>query len=172
MAQNQNPTASQSVKMDSRKFLGALNDSAQARITYFEDKIASMGQHAGKNYRLVALHAKNLYFEDIDANNFYVADHIRDKGNKGSKFCVLRSHMGACLNPLWLSLNWCLGIPSFNSKQLASIWINAHWDNLSKTGVNSLIKVGITSSTVIDRSSSFAKDVTCAPAMPQGIILE
>lgn len=82
MAQNQNSSANLSVKMDSRKFLGALNDSAQARITYFEDKIASMGQHAGKNYRLVALHAKNLYFEDVETNSFYVADHIRDKGNK------------------------------------------------------------------------------------------
>lgn len=82
MAQNQNQSATQSIKMDSRKFLGALNDSAQARVAYFEDKIASMGKHAGKNYRLTALHAKNLFFEDVDANAFYVADHIRDKGDK------------------------------------------------------------------------------------------
>jgi len=82
MAQNQNQSATQSIKMDSRKFLGALNDSAQARVAYFEDKIANMGKHAGKNYRLTALHAKNLFFEDVDANAFYVADHIRDKGDK------------------------------------------------------------------------------------------
>ena len=37
---------------------------------------------------------------------------------------------------------------------------------------DSLIKVGITSSTVMDRLSSFAKDVTCASAIPQGMILE
>ena len=82
MAQNQNSSANQIVKMDSRKFLGALNDSAQARVTFFEDKIADMGQHAGKNLRLVALHAKNLYFEDTDLNRYFVADHNRDKGGK------------------------------------------------------------------------------------------
>ena len=73
-----------SVKMDSRKFLGALNDSAQARIAFFEDRIASMGKHAGKDYRLVALHAKNLYFEDVDDNIFFIAEHARDKGGKVS----------------------------------------------------------------------------------------
>ena len=72
MAQNQNSSANQIVKMDSRKFLGALNDSAQARVTYFEDKIANMGQHAGKNLRLVALHAKNLYFEDTNQNHYFI----------------------------------------------------------------------------------------------------
>lgn len=82
MAQNQNASATQPVKMDSRKFLGALNDSAQARVTFFEDRVASMGKHANKDYRLVALHAKTLYFEDIGTNTFFVAEHTRDKGGK------------------------------------------------------------------------------------------
>lgn len=82
MAQKQNASATQPVKMDSRKFLGALNDSAQARVAFFEDRVASMGKHAGKDYRLVALHAKNLYFEDTEANAFFIAEHTRDKGGK------------------------------------------------------------------------------------------
>jgi len=70
------------VKMDSRKFLGTLNDSAQARVAFFEDRVASMGKSAGKEFQLVALHAKSLFYEDVDANTFFLAEHTRDKGGK------------------------------------------------------------------------------------------
>jgi hypothetical protein len=46
MAQNQNSGAVQAVKMDSRKFLSALNDSAQAKIAFFEERVQEMGRQA------------------------------------------------------------------------------------------------------------------------------
>lgn len=70
------------VKIDSRKFLGAINDSAQAQVTFFEERISSMGKHAGRNYKLVALHPKSLYFEDTDKNEYFIAEHTRDKGGR------------------------------------------------------------------------------------------
>ena len=75
------PTA---VKIDSRKFLSAINDSSQSQVALFEERISSMGKHAGKNYKLVALHPRSLYFEDVDKNEYFVADHTRDKGGKVS----------------------------------------------------------------------------------------
>ncbi|MDB4489930.1 hypothetical protein N9045_00290 [bacterium] len=84
MAQNQNTSTAQSVKMDSRKFLGALNDSAQARIAFFENRIASMGKHVSKNYRLVSLHSNTLFFEDVDSNLYFAAEHTKEKGGKVS----------------------------------------------------------------------------------------
>lgn len=80
MARNQNATVDPVVRMDSRKFLGALNDSAQAKIAFFEDRIEQMGRQAGRDYRLTALHAKQLYFEDVDNGQYFVAEHSRDKG--------------------------------------------------------------------------------------------
>lgn len=68
------------VTMDSRKFLGTLNDSAQAKVAFFEDRVQEMGNQAGKNWRLAALHAKELYIEDCDAHTYLVAEHTRDHG--------------------------------------------------------------------------------------------
>lgn len=82
MAQNQDQSAAQFVTMDSRKFLGALNDSAQARIAFFENRISSMGKHAGKNFKLVSLHSSTLFFEDVDSNTYYVAEHSKEKGGR------------------------------------------------------------------------------------------
>lgn len=70
--------ANNTVKMDSRKFLSALNDSAQAKVAFFEDRIRDMGSNAKKNWQLVALKANELYFEDIDTNQFYIAEHSKD----------------------------------------------------------------------------------------------
>ncbi len=79
-AQNQNLEAVQIVKMDSRKFLSALNDSAQAKVAFFEEHIGEMGRHAAKNWRLAALQAKELFIEDLDTHEYFVADHSRDQG--------------------------------------------------------------------------------------------
>lgn len=68
------------VKMDSRKFLGQLNESAQAKVAFFEGRIQEMGAQAGKNWRLAALHAKELFIEDVDTHTYYVAEHARDHG--------------------------------------------------------------------------------------------
>lgn len=69
--------ANNTVKMDSRKFLSELNESAQSRVTFFSDRISEMGQNAKRNWKLVALKANELYFEDIDKNEYYIADHSK-----------------------------------------------------------------------------------------------
>src|SRR5262245_48711130 len=66
------------VTLDSRKFLGIINDSAQAKIAFFEDKISEMGQRAGKHWQLAALRSTELYFEDTDTNQYFLADHSKD----------------------------------------------------------------------------------------------
>lgn len=69
--------AVRTVKMDSRKFLGVLNDSAQSKVAFFESRIQEMGRSAKKNWRLVALKAKELYFEDTGSNEYYIAEHSK-----------------------------------------------------------------------------------------------
>jgi len=73
-------TDSSAVVMDSRKFLGALNDSAQAKVAEFDGHVQSMGRKAGKNWRLTALKASDLYFEDVDTNVYYIAEHKSNNG--------------------------------------------------------------------------------------------
>lgn len=68
------------VKIDSRKFLSVMNDSAQAKVALFEERIAEMGKKAGKNWRLTALQAKHVYFEDVDTNTYYIAEHSKING--------------------------------------------------------------------------------------------
>lgn len=79
MAQNQNKALSP-IRMDSRKFLGALNDSAQAKVAFFESKVKELGKATNKNWRLAALYSKDLYIEDVGSNNFYIAKHHRSHG--------------------------------------------------------------------------------------------
>lgn len=66
------------VKLDSRKFLSAINDSAQAKVAYFEDRIREMGKAAGKEWRLAALRSSELYFEDVAGGQYYIAEHSKD----------------------------------------------------------------------------------------------
>ena len=68
------------VKLDSRKFLGAINNSAQAKVAFFEERLQKMGQSAGKNWQLVALRDQDLFFEDVEDNKYYIADHAADHG--------------------------------------------------------------------------------------------
>ncbi|HUS89291.1 MAG TPA: hypothetical protein VMW91_08005, partial [Desulfosporosinus sp.] len=70
---DQKPSPAFSV-MDARKFLRAINTSAQAKVIFFEESVSKMGKQVGKNYRLTALDANSLIFEDVDANQYYVAD--------------------------------------------------------------------------------------------------
>jgi len=73
------------VVMDSRKFLGALNDSAQSKVAEFEHHISQMGDKAGKNFRLTALKSDSLYFEDVENNSYFVADHKTERGKVSIK---------------------------------------------------------------------------------------
>ena len=72
------------VKIDSRKFLSSLNDSAQSKVALFEDRIGQMGRSIGKNWKLAALHAKQLYIEDVNSHQYYIADHTKEQHGKVS----------------------------------------------------------------------------------------
>lgn len=69
------------VKMDSRKFLGAINSGEQAKITLFEAKVEELGKSMGKNWKLASLCPNQLFIEDSESN-YYVADYKREKGNR------------------------------------------------------------------------------------------
>ena len=91
MAQNQETVAGP-IKMDSRKFLGALNDSVQSKITFYENKVSEMGKAAGKNWQLASFKIKQinrnqqysgeLFIEDVDTHDYFIADCKREKGGK------------------------------------------------------------------------------------------
>lgn len=62
------------VVMDARKFVRQINNSAAARVKFFEESISRMGKSVGKNLRLTSLDANSIIYEDADKNLFYVAD--------------------------------------------------------------------------------------------------
>ena len=64
-----------------------MNDSAQSKIAEFEAHIHEMGRKAGKNWRLTALKANDLYIEDVDTNNYYIAEHKTERGKVTIKNC-------------------------------------------------------------------------------------
>jgi len=59
--------------MDARKFLRAINTSAQSKVVFFEGIVNKLGEEAGKNFRLVALEANSMIFEDVEANSYHHA---------------------------------------------------------------------------------------------------
>lgn len=66
-------------ELDSRSFVRMLNESAQANIKQFEERIAYMGKELGKTWKLAALHQDSLLFED-ENNNYYIAEHKKNNG--------------------------------------------------------------------------------------------
>lgn len=70
------------MKMDSRKFLSALNDSAQAKVAFFESKVKELGNAAGKNWKLAGLKPSVLFIEDRDSHQYYHAVHRREAGGR------------------------------------------------------------------------------------------
>jgi hypothetical protein len=68
------------VKIDSRKFLSAINESAQANVALYEEKVSQLGRSAGKSWKLASLNNKSLYIEDSQSNTYYVADHSKEHG--------------------------------------------------------------------------------------------
>lgn len=82
---DQESTASvikESVTMDTRKFLSALNNSAQSQIAFFEDAVRRLGEQHGREWALTALHSTKLVMEDKDANEFMIADYAKEKGGR------------------------------------------------------------------------------------------
>jgi len=67
--------------MDVRKLLRAFNTSAQSKIQFFEESVAKLGMSVNRRYRLSALNASQIIFEDIDSNVYYVAD-TKKEGTK------------------------------------------------------------------------------------------
>jgi hypothetical protein len=69
------------VVMDARKFVRQVNNSAAAKLKFFEEAVATMGSSVGKNLRLTSLDNVNVIYEDTDKNTYYIAD-IK-KGKRG-----------------------------------------------------------------------------------------
>jgi len=86
MSQQRNQETSASVPakvtMDTRKFLSAINGSAQAQIAFFEDAVRRLGEQQGAAWKLTALQSTKLIIEDTTANEFLIADHVREKGGR------------------------------------------------------------------------------------------
>ena len=72
------------VAMDTRKFLSAVNNSAQAQITFFEDAVAKLGEQNDRKWTLTALQGNRLIIEDKESSEFMVADHSKEKGGRVS----------------------------------------------------------------------------------------
>lgn len=70
------------VTMDSRKFLGLINESAQSQIKFFEDSIKRLGKQQNADWKLTALLNGRLVFEDTNVNDYYIAEYARHKGGK------------------------------------------------------------------------------------------
>ena len=70
------------VKMDSRKFLSAINGGEQAKIALFENKVQELGRSRGRAWKLASLGATQLYIEDTQSNDYFLADYRREKGNR------------------------------------------------------------------------------------------
>jgi len=79
--QKRRPT---SVTMDVRKLLRAFNSSAQSKVQFFEESVRKLGMSVNRQYRLSALNASNIIFEDVDSNVYYLADTKKD----GTKYRI------------------------------------------------------------------------------------
>jgi hypothetical protein len=75
-------TKAECLVLDSRKFLGTINNSAQSRVAIYESLIEQLGQRVGAKWRLAALNDGNLFIEDTASNSYYVADHQHLRGGK------------------------------------------------------------------------------------------
>lgn len=69
------------VVMDARKFVRQVNNSAAAKLKFFEESVTRMGKSVNKQLRLTSLDSTSLIYEDVDKNSYYIAD-IK-KGNRG-----------------------------------------------------------------------------------------
>jgi len=73
-------TKKHAARIDSRKFLATINNSAQSRVAFFESRVKEMGRQTGRKWQLVSLNEGDLYFEDVDNNKYFVAEHTADHG--------------------------------------------------------------------------------------------
>lgn len=78
----ENSPVSVTETMDTRKFLSAINNSAQAKVAFFENAIRKLGKKHDQNWELTALQSDKLIFEDRSNNEYMIADHNRKKGGR------------------------------------------------------------------------------------------
>jgi len=82
---NQESTASvidEKMTMDTRKFLSAINNSAQSQVAFFEDAVRRLGGRYGREWELTALQSNRMIIEDVESHDFMVAEHAREKGGR------------------------------------------------------------------------------------------
>jgi hypothetical protein len=75
-------TKAECLVLDSRKFLGTINNSAQSKVALYESLIARLGQKVGAKWQLAALNEGNLFIEDTANGSYYIADHQHLRGGK------------------------------------------------------------------------------------------
>jgi hypothetical protein len=75
-------TKAESLVLDSRKFLGTINNSAQSKVAMYESLVTKLGQRVGAKWRLAALNEGNLFIEDTNSGAYYAADHQHLRGGK------------------------------------------------------------------------------------------
>lgn len=75
-------TKQECLTLDSRKFLGTINNSAQSKVATYETLISRLGQRIGSQWRLAALNEGSLFIEDISNGSYYAADHQHLRGGK------------------------------------------------------------------------------------------
>jgi len=72
---------SKSITLDARKVIKYINDSAQSQIVTIKEALNKLGEKVGQEYSLVAMHQKNVMFEDADGQ-YYIADYDKPRGNR------------------------------------------------------------------------------------------
>ena len=80
--ENTKVSVTESVTMDSRKFLSTINSSAQSQIARFEGLVGKLGEKQNKDFALTALHSNKLVFEDVGEGAYYTAAHSKEKGGR------------------------------------------------------------------------------------------
>ena len=72
---------SKSITLDARKVIKYINDSAQSQIVVIKEALNKLGEKTDQEYTLVAMHQKNVMFEDADGR-YYIADYNKPRGNR------------------------------------------------------------------------------------------
>ncbi|MDP1712556.1 MAG: zinc ribbon domain-containing protein [Candidatus Nanopelagicaceae bacterium] len=66
-------TPAPAIVMDARKFLHAVNESAQSKVNGFTRLIKKLGEGQKADWSLIALHPNELFFEDVGTHVYYRA---------------------------------------------------------------------------------------------------
>lgn len=70
------------IVMDSRKFLGAINSSAQAKVALMESVVHDLGKRSGATWRLLSLNDNKLLIEDVGTRSYLSATANKGPNNR------------------------------------------------------------------------------------------